>query len=82
MISKDFMKAIEGGKDHPPMSRAEWWSFMRWNDLNPNTRSPGLYEHLMLGYISYRKPILRFDHPGRKLAERYFSARLCGEKRK
>lgn len=32
--------------------------------------------------LSGRRPLLRFDHPGRKLAEKYFSARVLGERRK
>lgn len=34
------------------------------------------------GIVELPKPLLRFDHPGRNLAEKYFSARLLGERRK
>lgn len=66
----------ETPQEHPYQT----WCFLRY--CARSSRVGSFYDFVMTGLICSAKPVVRFDHPGRALAEKYFSARLLGERRK
>ena len=79
MLKERNVKPLTPTSIDEQMTPEFWWTFI--NLQAKKSRVVSFYDFLMHGYISYSKPVVRWDHPGRKLAESVFSKRLLGEKR-